>query len=98
MFLERPASQRVDLNAPAQLNCTANDSEATLQWWRRGSVVTTTGSGRVRVEQGAVTIAAADWADIGVYTCTITFRGETYSASANFNITGIYNFTAAVFM
>lgn len=90
MFLERPESQRVDLNAPAYLNCTANESMATVQWWRGNSAVMAT-TGRVTVdEQGSLRVASTTWSDIGVYTCIIRFGNITSNASATLNITGMY--------
>lgn len=88
MFLERPESQRVDLNTSLYLNCTANESMASVQWWRRDSAVTAT-TGRVTVDQqGTLQIASATWSDIGEYTCIIRFENNTFSASATLNITG----------
>lgn len=83
-----PENQRVDLNTPVHLNCTANESIASVQWWRRDSAVTAT-AGRVTVDQwGTLRIAAATWSDIGEYTCIISLRNNTFSASAALNITG----------
>ena len=90
VFLERPAGQTVDLDAPAQLNCTANDSTASVQWRHDGRPVTEV-TDRVRLEPAGVRIVAATWSDIGVYTCNVTLNGRVFSASATLNITGIAN-------
>lgn len=93
MFLERPQGQTVDLKSPVRLNCTANDTTASSSvQWRRGDSVVTEASG-VLVQQGSLQLAAIDWSDIGVYTCIITFGGNTSYAAATLNITGIlYNY------
>ena len=87
-FLERPVNQTVDLNTTARLNCTTNGTMgAPVQWWHGDSAVMD--GGRVTVDQEALLIASVTWSDIGEYTCRITFGGETYSASATLNITGV---------
>ena len=86
VFLERPVSQVVDLDSPAQLNCSANGSVSSIEW-RRGQTVLT-GSGRLTVAQGGIRISATQWADIGEYSCVATFMGREFSASATLNITG----------
>lgn len=87
-FLERPEDQRVDLNTSAYLNCTANESMASVQWWRGDSAVTAT-TGRVTVdERGSLRVASTTWSDIGVYTCIIRFENSTFNDSATLNITG----------
>ena len=90
VFLERPASQRVELNSSARLNCTANDSTLASVQWRRGDSAVVVLSGRVTVEEGSLLLASVTWSDIGEYTCVITFNGAEYSASAVLNISGIW--------
>ena len=81
-------SQRVDLDSTIQFNCTANDTtDTSLQWWHDGRVLAESTSMELDYVLSNIT-----WSDIGVYTCIITFRNNTYSASATLNITGnIYN-------
>lgn len=76
----------VDLDSPAQLNCSANGSVSSIEW-RRGQTVLT-GSGRLTIAPEGIRISETRWADIGEYSCVATFMGQQFSESANLSITG----------
>lgn len=76
----------VDLDSPAQLNCSANASVSSIEW-RQGQAALVE-SGRLTIAPGGVRISATQWADIGTYSCVATFMGREFSALATLNITG----------
>ena len=90
MFLDRPASQVVELGSPARLNCTVNDTLATTaEWWFGGSVLIPA-AGRIQVQPDYLRLASVHWDQIGEYSCVVRVGGNSSSASATVNITGEY--------